>query len=249
MILADPRNPASLALQDALLEALAGDHGEDDVVVVLGGDGFMLHTIAALGFDRTYLGLNAGRIGFLMNDADDISAVARVLREKTWSSQDFPVLEATLALASGATETVRAINDVAIERASGQTAHLRLSVDGRTVVDSLVADGLLFSTALGSTAYTFSAGGPACHPSLPLLAVTAICPHHPRLSPFLLPETAVAAIEVLTPGRRPVRVAADGVASDEVIGLEVRVGVPRVTLAWLPGHDFTGRMVTKILRP
>lgn len=249
MITADPRNKAARALQEALEEALAGQPVDDDLVVVIGGDGFMLHTIAERGFDRTYLGLNAGRIGFLMNDADDPSAVARVLLDGGWSTTDFPVLEATLACAAGTTRTLRAINDVVIERSTGQTAHLRLSVDGRTVVDTLVADGLLFSTALGSTAYTFSAGGPACHPTLELLAVTAICPHHPRLAPFLLPETAVAAVEVLMPERRPVRVVADGVASEEVVGVELRVGAPRVTLAWLPGHDFTGRMVTKILRP
>lgn len=244
MLVADPRNPVARALAERL-------HGlvTDGVVVVLGGDGFLLHTIASHGFDRTYLGLNAGRIGFLMNDADDPDAVRAAIEARAWSTTSFPVLEATARFTDGTERVLRAINDVALERSTGQTAHLSLAVDGRTVVDPLVADGLLFATALGSTAYTFSAGGPACHPTLGLLAVTAICPHHPRLAPFVLPDSASASVEVRQVERRPVRVVADGVATDGVVGLSVRVGAPRVNLAWLGGPDFTARMVTKILRP
>lgn len=248
MILADPRNPTAARFRDELTERLPA-FGGDDVVVVIGGDGFMLHTAAAHGFDRTYIGLNAGRIGFLMNDVGDWDEVAHLLTTRDWTAYDFPVLRGTLRLEDGTERVVNAINDVALERSTGQTAHLTLSIDGTEVVSPLVADGIIFSTALGSTAYTFSAGGPACHPTLPMMAVTAVAAHHPRLSPFLLPESATAEVHVEDAHRRPVRAVADGITIDGVLGMHLEIGPKRVRLAWLDGHDFTKRMITKILRP
>jgi NAD+ kinase len=248
MILADPRNPAAQDLRDELVARLP-DWSPPDVGVVIGGDGFMLHTIAAHGRHRAWLGLNAGRIGFLMNDADDVDRVAGLLRRGAWFEHAFPMLQARVITADGTAREVHAVNDVVLERASGQTAHLRLSIDGTEVVDTLVADGIVFASALGSTAYSFSAGGPACHPTLQVLAVTAISPHHPRLAPVLLPPTSHARVEVQMSERRPVRAVADGAQLDHVVAVEVGQSDRRVRLAWLEGSDFTARMITKILRP
>jgi len=247
----DPAAPR-IYTAEQLAQRLASDLGDwddPDVQLVLGGDGFMLQTLAQLPADQTVLGLNAGRIGFLMNDTGSWEAVLDKLRRRAWSVYTFPTLQAELSLTDGSTQTIRAVNDVAIERSTGQTAHLALGVDGRRVVDRLVADGLVVSTALGSTAYTFSAGGSAAHPTLPLLAVTAVCPHHPRLAPFLLPEQAEVTIAVHDSHRRPVRAVADGHATDEILRVQIRTGPDRVRLAWLEGHDHTARIVAKILRP
>lgn len=247
MIHVDPRNHTASTLAERL-QADLGDW-DGDIDLVLGGDGFMLQTLAQLDPERTVLGLNAGRIGFLMNDTEDWAAVLDKLRRRAWTVYTFPTLQAEVALTDGSQSIIRAVNDVAIERSTGQTAHLALDVDGRRVVDRLVADGLVVSTALGSTAYTFSAGGSAAHPTLPLLAVTAVCPHHPRLAPFLLPEDADVTVAVHDSHRRPVRVVADGQATDEVLRVHVATGPERVRLAWLEGHDHTARIVAKILRP
>lgn len=248
MIHIDPRNPNAGPLAERLRADL-GAWDDPDVDLVVGGDGFMLHTLAELPASKVALGLNAGRIGFLMNDTEAWDLVLERLRRRAWTVYSFPTLVAQVRLADGEETTVRAVNDVAIERSTGQTAHLSLTVDGRRVVDRLVADGLVVSTALGSTAYTFSAGGPAAYPTLPLLAVTAVCPHHPRLAPFLLPETSTIRIAVHDGHRRPVRVVADGQTSEEVMGVEIATGPDRVQLAWLEGHDHTAHIVAKILRP
>ena len=248
MILHDPRNPIAVRHAEALHQALAG-RSVEGATVVIGGDGFLLHTVAERGLDRTYVGLNAGRVGFLLNDVSDWGRTADALAEGTWTPWDFPVLEARCEDLEGRVHTARAVNDVYLERASGQTARLGVTVDGARVVETLVADGVVVSTALGSTAYNFSAGGPACHPTLRVLNVTPICPHLPRLPPFALPETSRIDLEVQAAERRPVRCVADGRQVARVRHLTIRVGEGTLTLAVLDGHDFTARMVGKILHP
>lgn len=248
MILHDPHNPVAVRHAEALSEHLDDDQ-TDGITVVIGGDGFLLHTIAELGYDRTYLGLNAGRVGFLLHDVRNVANTAAAIRDRTVATHTFPLLEAHAIDEDGNDLSTHAVNDVYLERASGQTARLGLFVDGAQVVDTLVSDGIIISTALGSTAYNFSAGGPACHPTLRVLNVTPICPHLPRLSPFALPESSIIDIEVQHPDRRPVRAVADGRYVGPVHRVRVRVGEPTLRLAFLADHDFTARMVEKILHP
>lgn len=247
MIVSDPRNPTARQYAELLGQHLPGGVG-DELTVVIGGDGFMLHTIEELGFERTYLGLNAGRIGFLLNDVKDWARTADAITSRRWRVWKFPVLEARVQCADGSLHLCKAVNDVVLERQTGQTAHLRLVIDGTEVVGMLTCDGLVFATALGSTAYTFSAGGPACHPTLEILSVTAICPHTPRLAPFLLPTTATARVEVRSAERRPVRAVADGRMIEDVVAVDLWTSGSEVQIAWFEDHDFTACMVAKILR-
>ena len=249
MILVDPMNPTARRLEAKLLERFDPSDLPDDVHIVVGGDGFMLRSVSAHGYNARYVGLNAGRIGFLLNDVTDWDAAAKTLREATWTEHAFHVLQASLEFDDGTTLLTQAINDVALERSTGQTAHLKVAINGALVVERLVSDGIIVSTALGSTAYTVSAGGPACHPSLQLLAVTPICPHHPRLAPFLLPDSVSARIDVLDAHRRPVRAVADGRTHDGVTGCTISAHPDKVRIGWLSAPDFTQRMVTKILKP
>lgn len=248
MIVHDSRNPLAVLHARALAQILDGfDLG--DQTIVIGGDGFLLHTVDRLGLDRTYIGLNAGRVGFLLNDIADVNAVGRSIREGAFRTWSFPLLQATVESPDGTTHQAAAINDLYLERASGQTARLSLSVDGAEVVDPLVADGVIIATALGSTAYTFSAGGPPCHPSLRVLTVTPICPHQPRLPPFALPPEARVRVAVQHADRRPVRAVADGRDIGPVQTVEIGYGPDHIRLGYFAHHDFTSRMVRKILRP
>lgn len=247
MICWDGRNPKAVSYKDELLRRLPGEL--DDVVIVIGGDGFLLQTVASQGFDRTYLGLNAGHLGFLHNDVDRWDEVVQRLRDRAWTPHTFPLLEARIRLESGEVVTEKALNDVYLERMTGQTARLKLVIDGHCVVEQLVADGIIFSTALGSTAYSFSSGASPCHPTLRVMAVAPICPHLPRLSPFVLPETAQATVEVEQPDRRPVRAVADGREHNHVRRVDIALGPQQVKLAYFEGHDFTSRMIRKLLHP
>ncbi len=149
-LVVDPRNPRSKQAADALLAALDGTP-ERVPTVVLGGDGFLLRTVAARAFQGTFLGMNTGHLGFLHNDVRDWARAAALLEQGAWSSHRFPLLKASVELRTGEPFSGLAMNDVYLERATGQAARLALYVDGKEVVENLVADGLIVATALGST--------------------------------------------------------------------------------------------------
>lgn len=234
--------------------AALGQHGvPPDLCLVLGGDGTMLKAIHRFGGEKRYLGVNCGYLGFLMNDADGapIDVAQRVLhavRQDAYTAHCFPRLGVRVRLASEEVMEHRAVNDVYVERHSGQTVHLRVTVDGVVAVERLVCDGLIASTPLGSTAYSFSAGGPAAHPLVRAIQVTAICPHNPRLAPLVLPFTSRVMIEVLDPVHRPARVVVDGAQHGLASRVEARGVGDDVTLCFLEGHDFTATMIRKILK-
>lgn len=249
MIIADERNPKAQEMAKTLSGFFPDGLPEGAPTVVIGGDGFLLYVANTRGLDNTYLGLNAGYLGFLLNDVDNWDAIAHRLESNKWKEWSFPTIEAKIVCENGETIHERAVNDVYLERMSGQTARLGLTVDGEEVVKTLVSDGIVFSTALGSTAYTYSAGGPVCHPTLEVLAVTPICPHKPRLAPFALPATARVEIEVQKGQYRPVRAVADGRDTDNVSSVHLALSTEKVRLAYFLNHDFTSLMVRKILHP
>ena len=246
MITLDPQNPRAVAFREELVRRVPEDIGGDDLVIVIGGDGFLLQTVARLGLARRYLGINSGHLGFLLNDVDDWDRLAERLVGGRFEETRFPVLSATMHRANGETVEDFAINDVYLERMTSQTARLRVSIDGVTVVDPLVADGVILSTAVGSTAYAFSAGGPAIHPALRVIGVTPICPHQPRLSSMVLPASSAVAVFAQEPDRRPVRCVADGRGVDAIVRVDVRLGPAEATLCHLEGHQPTTRMVRKL---
>jgi NAD+ kinase len=232
-----------------------------DLCLVLGGDGTMLKSIQEMGDSVTYLGLNCGRVGFLMNDVPNPEATAEILLRSAWQCYAFPRLKllartrvppsaetlATSAEADGAyTASGHAVNDVYVERMTAQSCQLRIAIDGVLVVDRLSCDGLVVATALGSTGYSLSAGGPACHPCLRAMFVTPICPHLPRLVPITVPATSRIEVWPQDIHRRPARAVADGVDFPNVSHLSVEDASSDVRLAFLEGHDFTAAMFRKV---
>ncbi len=236
----------------ALDAALAGVDGPDDLCLVLGGDGTMLRAIQTHGPDYTYFGVNCGHLGFLMNDVPgDVEQAAVTVRSLilagAWDAVAFPRLHMVASGPFGEVEAL-ALNDVYVER-QGQTCHLRVTVNDVEVVRHMVADGIVAATPLGSTAYSFSAGGPAAHPLVHAIHLTAICPHIPRLAPLVLPPTARIRIEVLDAEERPARAVADGVPCEDVRRVDIVSSGDSVRLAYKHGHDFTATMIRKILHP
>ncbi len=249
MIRLDPRNRTASGLYKRLEERVDFDAFPSEVCVVIGGDGFMLESIREVGAGHVFLGINAGRVGFLLNDSEDFESTVEALNAQQWQIHTFPRLAMHAERADG-NEPYKAwaVNDVYLERMSGQTAHLQIEIDGVRVVDRLVCDGIIASTALGSTAYHFSASGHACHPGVRAIHLTPICPHSPRLTPLTLPADAQIAIDVLHPEKRPVRSVADGVGHQNVSRITIQRADVDVRLAFLHGHDFTSTLVEKILR-
>src|SRR5690606_25266893 len=158
------------------LAALYGQTDADkaDVVVALGGDGFMLQAIQEhMDSGRSIYGMNRGTIGFLMNEYSEEDLPARIAAA---GSETIRPLVMTAETAEGATLTGRAINEVSLFRQSAQAAKVRISIDGQVRLDELICDGVMVATPAGSTAYNLSAHGPILPLDAPLLALTPVSP-------------------------------------------------------------------------
>jgi NAD+ kinase len=245
MILLDPNNPRAKEIYSSLCEH--ADLSDLPLSPVIGGDGWMLNCIRTHGTEHIYLGLNAGHLGFLMNECDSIPEVASQLSTQKWTSHEFPRLLLNGRSSEGTDFEAKAVNDIYVARTSGQSANLRIEIDGVAAVDRLVCDGVVVATSLGSTGYNCSAGGTPCHPLLPGIHITPISPHTPRLRSLIVPPSSVIRIEALVPERRPLQAVSDGFSHGEACLAEIRLA-DSVQLAFLERHNFTETLVRKILR-
>lgn len=207
----------------AKLRALFGDYGpaQCDVIVAVGGDGFMLETLRAyMKAGKPVYGVNCGTVGFLMNAADLDDLPDRI------AEAEMAVIHPLAMKAvdeAGRAHHALAINEVSLFRETRQSARLRIIVNGKVRMDSLTCDGVLLSTPAGSTAYNLSAHGPILPISADLLALTPISAFRPRRwKGALLPHDAVVRFETLEPGQRPVSAVADNQEVRNAITVESR---------------------------
>ena len=230
--------------------ALVGRYGnaptdEADVIVALGGDGFMLqslHDMQAL--DVPVYGMNRGTIGFLMNAyrESDLKERLEVAEEEVINP-----LRMRAEDRDGTVHHALAINEVSILREGPQVAKLKISVDGRQRMAELVCDGALVSTPAGSTAYNYSAHGPILPIGADVLALTAIAAFRPRRwRGALLKKSALVRIDVIDPDKRPVMAVADSVSFRDVEWVEV-TSEPDVRhrILFDPGHGLEERLISE----
>lgn len=179
-----------------------------DVIIVLGGDGFMLQTMHRFIDRKTPLyGMNCGTVGFLLNQFHLEHIPDRLVAAR--SVKLFP-LSMYARCMNGREVEALAINEVSLFRESRQAAKLRITVDHVPRIKELVGDGILIATPAGSTAYNFSAGGPIIPLSANVLALTPIAPFRPRRwRGALLEHTSSILLDVLHPEKRPVSAVAD----------------------------------------
>ncbi|AVW91868.1 NAD kinase [Celeribacter baekdonensis] len=216
---------------------------EADVIVALGGDGFMLQTLhGTMHLNIPVYGMNCGTVGFLMNEFQDDSLVERLLAAE---EEVINPLSMVAADADGVEHKALAINEVSLLRAGPQAAKLRVSVDGKVRMDELVCDGVLVSTPAGSTAYNYSARGPILPIGSDVLALTAMAAFRPRRwRGALLPKSAKVRFDVLEPQKRPVMADADSRHSANVVWVEI-ASEPNVRhrIQFDPGHGLEERLL------
>ena len=148
-----------------------------DALIAIGGDGTIFHSaIDALMADIPVLGINCGRLGFLSQmDSHELKKLSR-LATGEYVIESRMVLQAAIFYDGGCDKRF-AVNDVVLSRvSSGRIIDIDLSCSGR-MVGRYRADGIIFSTPTGSTAYSLSAGGPIVDPGLDTILVTPVCPH------------------------------------------------------------------------
>jgi NAD+ kinase len=215
-----------------------------ELVVALGGDGFMLHTLhEMLARNKVcpVFGMNRGTVGFLMNEWRIEGLVERLDRAKSFTVAPLLMKAATLA---GETVAHHAINEVSLLREMRETAWIEVSVNGRVVLPELICDGVLVATPAGSSAYNLSANGPILPLGSKLVALTPISPFRPRRwRGAVLAEDLKISFRVLDPVKRPVSAVADQVEVRDVATVEVTVDREQVlTLLFDPEHALDERI-------
>jgi len=240
---ASPHNRADEVA--ATLKQRYGDApiGDAEVVVALGGDGFMLRALHHLvQHDLPVYGMKLGTIGFLMNRFQEEALVERLAEAEV---VELNPLCMSVSTEAGNNVEALAINEVSLLRQTNQAAHIRILVNGQVKVEELVCDGVMLATAAGSTAYNLSVSGPILPLGTEALALTPISPFRPRRwHGAILPSVAKVRFEILDFYKRPVSATADAFEVRDVISVDV-VEDKGVTLRLMfdPDHSLEQRIV------
>ncbi|MBX3581151.1 MAG: NAD kinase [Rhizobiaceae bacterium] len=219
-----------------------------DVVVALGGDGFLLETLReTMSTGKLVYGMNRGTVGFLMNEFREEGLRERVAAAE---SETIRPLEMETETRDGRQSTALAINEVSLWRQSYQTAKIRITIDGKVRLDELHCDGVMVATPAGSTAYNLSAYGPILPLDAPLLALTPVSPFRPRRwRGALISNKATVRFDMLEPEKRPVNAAADHVEVKSVVSVTVRESKTKTaTLLFDPGYSWNERILAEQFR-
>ena len=191
-----------------------------EVIISLGGDGFMLETLHRFLPQRLPIyGMHRGSVGFLMNSYRPDGLFERLAEAQ-------PVILHPLEMLArnehGSCHRALAFNEVSLLRESRQAAKLRVTVDGVVRLDELTADGILVATPVGSTAYNLSAHGPIIPLGAGVLALTPISAFRPRRwRGALLRHQAQVRIDALETDKRPVSAVADFTEARDVVSVEI----------------------------
>lgn len=247
---ADDRNPKAVDVRDTLVHTYGHVAIEDaDIIVALGGDGFMLHTLHhAMEVQKPVFGLNFGRVGFLMNVFDGSALKKRIHDAISVSISPLKMVAKYCNPVNGKlSETFYALNEVSLLRQLHQAAKLRIHVDGQVRLDELTADGILVATSAGSTAYNFSANGPILPLNSNLVAMTPISAFRPRRwRGALLPDEVEISFEVLESEKRPVSVSADYQEARHVCAVDIcKANSKSVTLLYDSHQSLADRLINE----
>jgi NAD+ kinase len=218
---------------------------EADVIVVLGGDGFMLETLhKTMKKNKKIYGMNRGTVGFLMNTYARDGLFERLKRAQDVILHPLNMQAETV---DGEIFEALAINEVSFLRETRQAAKLRISIDDVVRLPELVCDGLIVTTPAGSTAYNLSASGPILPLGADLLAMTPISPFRPRRwRGAILPHTACIVVEPIHPHKRPVSAVADAVEVRDIVRVSIHEERNRrLHLLFDPEHNLEERILNE----
>ncbi|WP_371227539.1 NAD kinase [Roseovarius sp. 2305UL8-3] len=236
--------PIAQTARDALIARFGNtDEAVAEVIVALGGDGFMLQTLHRMqGLAAPVYGMNRGTVGFLMNEYSEDDLMERL---EAANEEIVNPLSMKAEDSEGNVFEALAINEVSLLRAGPQAAKLRITVDGRVRLDELVCDGALVATPAGSTAYNYSAHGPILPIGSDVMAITAVAAFRPRRwRGALIPKTAKVRFDVINPKKRPVMAEGDGQSVRDVLWVEIQTE-PSIAhrLLFDPGHGLEERLL------
>ena len=216
-----------------------------DAIIVLGGDGFMLHCLHEyMNLNIPFFGINCGTVGFLMNEQKDIDLLERLSKTKIEIINPLHMIAKTK---DGKEHHALAVNEVSMLRSSRQAANLCIRIDDTQRISELSCDGVLVATPAGSTAYNLSVHGPIIPLGAGILAITPISPFRPRRwKGALLSHKATVTIEVLDADKRPVNAVADFTEAQDVLSVEIREETSKsINLLFDRGHSLEDRIISE----
>ena len=183
--------------------------GKSNIIIVIGGDGFMLKTLKKNKNSRKlFYGINSGNYGFLMNKFSEKSLIKNLTKARTVSISP---LEMTVKTKNKIKKSL-AINEVSILRQSRQTANLSIKNKSKYIIKKLVSDGVLVSTPAGSTAYNLSVNGPILSLNSNKISIAPISAFRPRRwTGKIVSDKSKVTITNLDPKKRPISAVADNV--------------------------------------
>lgn len=252
-----------LARRELVGEAVCAENATDDlaassdVVLSYGGDGTLLRTAHALGDgDTPIVGVNIGRLGFLADlSTSGVEEAITQLEEGAYHVEERMVLQAEARRADGSTIEATdlslrwALNEFVVDR-SGSTGLLEIDVAvGGMPLNTYWADGLIFATPTGSTAYSLSAGGPILAPGTDAVILTPIAPHTLTVRPIVLPGDSSIEVRV-RPDDQSYVFAADGRNSsidENGVYLSIERAPHTVNLAKLDGQHYFKTLRSKLM--
>lgn len=223
-----------------------------DLLVSLGGDGTVLHSVRVLaGEDTPILGINLGNLGFLTSVPDTHAIPAmRAIVAGAYEISEYPLLDARLFRGPRRrlVARARALNDVVMGwGTSPRATMIEVEVD-RQPVASFVCDGLIVATPIGSTGHALSAGGPILHRSIPALVLEPICPHTLGNRPLVLPNHPLVSLRIADQ-RRKLLLSVDGQSTGWLENgdlLEIRKAKETARFVNLPGYSWFKLLTQKL---
>ncbi len=227
-----------------------GQHKPEDadVIVALGGDGFMLEAVNSYMAKVPIFGMHRGTVGFLMNRYEQGDLLERLQRT---TEVTLHPLRMTAVSSDGKVHDALAVNEVSLLRQTRQVAKIRIFVDGKERMDELSCDGALVCTPAGSSAYNLSVHGPVLPLGSNVLALTPISAFRPRRwRGAILPHTAVVRFVMLEPDKRPVSAVADRDEVRDVVEVSVREDRSiAMRILFDPEHNLEERIVAEQFQP
>ena len=202
------KNKKSSSIKNSLLKKIKSNQfKKDNLIIVIGGDGFMLQTLKRnKNLKKHFYGINSGNYGFLMNKFSPKNLFNYISKSK---SIKISPLEMTVNTQSKIKKSL-AINEVSILRQSRQAANLSIKNNSKNIIKRLVSDGVLVSTPAGSTAYNLSVHGPILNLNSKKISIAPISPFRPRRwVGKIVSDKSKVTITNLDPKKRPVSAVAD----------------------------------------
>lgn len=224
-----------------------------DIVISVGGDGTILECARFCAEnDKKLLGINCGRLGFMATlEKEDMHLLSHVL-DGNYSVESRMVLDVTVIRYNGKRECYNALNDAVIYNGiMGKIHDFTVIADGNTV-SSLRADGIIFSTPTGASAYSLSAGGPLIEPCFDCIEFTQICPHSLFARSMIFSPEKLLEVKYDAGSSTQVYLSVDGatpVLLTDKDKLYIKRSDMRIKLIDINGNSYFNAVSTKLMQP